>query len=78
MIAISGPNTVVIPRSTTVNEGIPHQPHPIRHESTCQIRLPAHVSRSCRMTLEIAKLNSDTFSCYEPDASLLRTELKIL
>ena len=77
MVGISGANAIVIPRSTTVKVGIPHGPHPMRHKSTCQIKLPAHVSRDCRMTLDISKLSSDRFSCYEPDESPLRTELKI-
>ena len=72
---VSGPNAIVYPRSSSIGGSFKHKAH--SHSDTgCVINRDGYVPFDCPCTVQVSSLSSKTFSCFEPEDSLLMVELK--
>ena len=71
---VAGPNAIVYPRSSSSGRGLEHGAH--THRVTgCIIDRDGYVPLDCPCTIRVEVFSSQTFSCFEPEGSLLMTKL---
>lgn len=77
LVVTGGPNATVLPRSSTIESGLPHDAHSDRHEMNCRITKPGYIKIHSPMRVDARVLINESFSCYEPETTGILEKLGI-